>query len=273
MIMRHVLFVWVLSFCIGVTACDSPQPNTSESAAGDDQAYEAPESAPPPAPSTDRSVGPILASAYDYLYTAGTEEPAYGLYSYALFPTYSQRAEAFITELFRTTGAAGQSGISRANLNVVYLPVQQGKRSLLSHRAAVGEPLHPSEFTRELYDYALARRVLAQICAAPSDALGYLCRSDLSRGPYLFTFSRPASELSPVPPPYLFVDLSRIHPRAFSEFISAYKEQVKRTDYSDRERIDHLRLHVLNIILTAADWVGPVRGAVADTVYLSTAAE
>lgn len=266
--MRQFNIVFVLWLCLYVAACDS-----STSVDTDAPVDTEPASAPPPAPSTDRSVAPILASAYDYLYTAGTEEPAYGLYSYALFPTYSRRAEAFITELFRTTGAAGQSGINRANLNVVYLPTQRGKRSLLSQRVAVGEPLHPSEFTREFYDYALARRVLAQICAAPSDALGYLCSSDLSRGPYLFTFARPASELSPVPPPYLFVDLSRIHPRAFSEFISAYKEQVKRSDYTDRERIDHLRLHVLNIILTAADWVGPVRGAVADTVYLSTADE
>jgi len=269
--MRHFFLVWVLSLCMYAAACAAPQLPPRETVSGDDRSWKT--SASVPSPSMDRSAAPILASAYDYLYAVGTEEPAYGLYSYALFPSHSRRADAFIAELFRTTGAAGQSGINKANLNVIYLPVQQGKRSVLFDKSASGEPLHPSEFTRQIYDYALARRVLVQICAAPSESIRYLCRSDLSRGPYLFTFARPASELSPVPPPYLFVDLSRVHPRAFSEFIAAYKEQVKRTDYSDRERIDGLRLHVLNIILTAADWVGPVRGAVADTVYISTGVE
>ena len=69
-------------------------------------------------------------------------------------------------------------------------------------------------------------------------------------------------------PPYLFIDLSNVHERAFGEFIAAYKEQVKRNDFSDLERIDTFRLRVLSIILTAADWVGPIKGAVADTVHL-----
>lgn len=94
-----------------------------------------------------------------------------------------------------------------------------------------------------------------------------MCKTDLSRGPYLFTFPEPASALSPVPPPYLFVDLSSVHERAFGEYIAAYKEQVKRTDYNDRERIDSFRLRLLSIILTSADWIGPIRGALADTVH------
>ncbi len=66
--------------------------------------------------------------------------------------------------------------------------------------------------------------------------------------------------VSPVPPPFLFVDLSNVHERAFDEFVAAYKEQVKRANFSDRERIDTFRLSLLSIVLTAADWVGPIRG-------------
>ena len=65
-----------------------------------------------------------------------------------------------------------------------------------------------------------------------------------------------------------FVDLSEIHEKAFAEFVAAYEQQVARTDYTDRERIDTLRLKILNITLTAADWIRPIQGAIADTIYV-----
>jgi hypothetical protein len=91
----------------------------------------------------------------------------------------------------------------------------------------------------------------------------------LSRGPYVFTYRHPASTLSPVPPPYLFLDLSSVHERAFGEFIAAYQAQVKRTDYTDLERIDNLRLHLLSIVLTAADWIDPIKGAIANILHVA----
>ena len=60
-----------------------------------------------------------------------------------------------------------------------------------------------------------------------------------------------------------------MHEKAFGEFIAAYKEQVKRTDYSDLERVNTLRLRLLNIILTAADWIDPIKGAITDIVQLA----
>lgn len=72
-----------------------------------------------------------------------------------------------------------------------------------------------------------------------------------------------------MPPPYLFLDLSGVHEHAFSEFIAAYKEQIKRTDYTDLGRIDNLRLRLLNIVLTAADWVDPIKGAIADILHMA----
>jgi hypothetical protein len=231
--------------------------------------------APPPAPSRgvslDRAEPSIAASVYSYLYAAGSEQPDYGLYSYVLFPSYSRRAETFLANLFKTTGAVDASGIDPQHLNIIYIPTRSEKRALLLPQIADGRPPPVTPFASEFYDFAQARRLLAQICTAPSDAIRYVCRTDLSRGPYLFTFSRPASNLARVPPPYLFVDLSSVHERAFAEFVTAYKEQVKRADYSDAERIDNLRLTVLNVILTAADWIGPVKGAIADTVYMAEA--
>ena len=71
-----------------------------------------------------------------------------------------------------------------------------------------------------------------------------------------------ASALSPAPPPYLFVDLSSVHEDAFSELVSAYKEQVKRSDYSDLARIDNFKQRLLNITLTAAGAFGSITDAI-----------
>jgi hypothetical protein len=61
--------------------------------------------------------------------------------------------------------------------------------------------------------------------------------------------------------------LSDVHERAFPEIIDAFKAQVKREDFSDRAKIDTLRLKLLSIILTAADVTGPVQKAMADIVH------
>lgn len=212
--------------------------------------------------------GQILGSVYDYLYRTAIEDPGYGLYSYVLLPVHSPRAERFFTELFKTTSFVELSEITFGNLNIIYLPTRTGKLSSLIPKISDGSPPPVYLFATEFYDYALAQRLLAQICTSPSEEIQDACGTDLSRGPYLFTFTRPASGLSPVPPPYLFVDMSSVHARAFGEFIAAYKEQVKRTDYSDRERIDNLRLRILSIILSAADWVGPIKGAIANAVHI-----
>ena len=212
----------------------------------------------------------ILTSVYGYLYGAGTERPDGGLYSYALFPVRSPRAERFLEELFKTTGYVDNIGeFNLANLNLVYLPVRADKlpslKSLLRNGSApLGDP-----FATQFYDYALAQRLLTQICAEPAEVIRDACLSDLSRGPYLFTYRHPMSTLSPVSPPYLFLDLSTVHERAFGEFIRAYKEQVKRTDYTDLARIDNLRLRLLSIVLTAADWIDPVKGALTDILHLA----
>jgi hypothetical protein len=212
-----------------------------------------------PAPERRRR---ILISVYDYLTSAGQEKPGYGLYSYVLFPVYSQRAEHFLAEVFTTTGYQGDSLLEAGYLNVMYLPTRADK-------VPAGPAPSGHEFATESYNYALAQKLLAQMCASPAEVVRDLCTTDLSRGPYLLTYGRPMSTLWPVPPPYLVLDLSKVHARAFGEFIAAYKEQVKRPDYPDRERLDTLRLRVLSIVLTAADWLAPTQGALADILHVA----
>ena len=69
-------------------------------------------------------------------------------------------------------------------------------------------------------------------------------------------------------PPFLFVDLSNVHERVFKEFIAAYKQQVKRANFSDRERIDTSRLSMLSVVPIAANRLGPIRGCVVNTLRL-----
>jgi hypothetical protein len=66
------------------------------------------------------------------------------------------------------------------------------------------------------------------------------------------------------------MDMSEVHERAFPEFIAAFTAQVKREDISDREKIATLRLKLLSIVLTAADFVAPVQRATADIVHVAS---
>lgn len=211
----------------------------------------------------------ILGSVYGYLYRPATEQPLYGLYSYLLLPNISARSERFLEELFKTTSFVSLSEITVANLNIIYLPTREDKLPSLIPKITDGSAPPVHLFATQFYDYPFANKLLAQICESPSKVVHDVCNSDLSRGPYLFTFVRPSSTLVPVPPPYLFVDLSSVHQRAFGEFVAAYKEQVKRSDYSDLERVKNFRLRILNIILTAADWIGPIEETIAEVVQIS----
>lgn len=211
---------------------------------------------------------PILRSAYDYLYRVATEKPGYGLYTYLLLPFSSARSERILIELFKTTSFVEISGVSYDRLNIIYLPTRPEKVASLIPLVSDGSAPPGDLFLADYYNHTLARKLLAQVCNTPTQLLRKVCDTDLSRGPYLFTYPRPASEVISLSPPYLFVDMSNVHERAFGEFFAAYKEQMKRPDFNDIGRIDNLRLRILSIVLTAADWIDPIRGAIADTIYM-----
>ena len=210
----------------------------------------------------------IASTVYDYLFGLGKETPGYGLYTYVLFPAKSTRAERFLTAAFDTTLHAGGSSLSPDSLNLLYLPTRSDRAAqVLSMR----KPVSAKRFAHEWYDYALSQRILGTACKTPAQSTLSVCAGDLSRGPYLFTYSRPASALSSMPPPYLLADLSQVHERAFGEFVAAYKAQLKRSDYTDSQRIETFRLGLLNIVLTAADWIRPARNSLTDILHMASA--
>ena len=195
------------------------------------------------------------------------EQPGYGLYSYALFPNPSPRANEFIEDLLQSTGFASEAMIPRNNLNIIYLPVNGEYLYFLTSSEVKRKRI--GEFWSVEYNYAYAQYLLYRICDNPSDTMKRLCASDSSwGGPFLFTYTRPVSTHEYLSPPYLFVDLSTVPSRAFPEYIAAYKTQVKRADYTDAERLKTFRLDVLKVVSAAAEQIRPIAVALGDLFHL-----
>jgi hypothetical protein len=212
----------------------------------------------------------ILETGYGVLSELGKEDSGYGLYSYAILPSDTPRSEIFLTELFKEIPSLGQTAAPRPQLNILYVLLQKDRErdfATLTQTSAANAEKMGADFARSFYDYKMAHALLDHVCNPPAESVRRLCEGDLSQGPYLFTYASPASNMSSVPPPFLFVDLSGVHEQAFGEFVAAFRAQVKRDDITDQARIRTLRLGVLSIVLTAADWVNPVEKALADIVH------
>jgi hypothetical protein len=212
----------------------------------------------------------ILETGYSHLSELGREERGYGLYSYAILPSGSKRAEIFLAELFKEVPSIGQTAARHSQLNIFYVPLRrdrEGNFAALLQTSGTNAEKIGAEYSRSFYDYRMARALLDHVCNPPAEIVRVLCDGDLSRGPYIFTYASPASHMNSVPPPFLFVDLSDVHEQAFGELIDAFKSQVKSDDITDQARIRTLRLTILNVALTAADWVNPVEKALADIVH------
>ena len=212
----------------------------------------------------------ILGTAYDFLYAPGAETAGYGLYSYVILPRPGDRAVAFLRELVGRFPAAFNVTEAKKRINILYLPTKASAR---------GQPAFPPDidtaaikaFLDKNYDFAMAQDLLFHLCDRPAPAVAQLCANDLSGGPYILTYATKISDLSPLPPPFLFVDLTNVRSRAFPLFVAAYAAQVKRPDFSDGERLVDFRLELANIVLTAADWVQPVSAAVAEIAHFAEA--
>jgi len=208
----------------------------------------------------------ILATAYDFLYLPGAEAKGYGLYSYVILPRASERGVAFLRDIVGNFPSVANVPAQKNRINILYIPTKASSRDSVAFGAEV-DAAAIRKFVYEKYDYAMAQRLLFHLCDKPAPAVAQLCQNDLSGGPYLLTYATKISDLTPLPPPFLFVDLTNVHPRAFPLLVSAYASQVKRPDFADGQRLDDLSLTIANIAFTAADWVQPVRAAVADIIH------
>ena len=212
----------------------------------------------------------ISGTGYDQLKGLGREVPGYGLYSYGVLTAASPRSTAFLSEIFKSMPSTGDAGAARAQLNIFYIPTKNGT---VADLAALVETSRGDQtkmavrYSDAMYDYKMARAILNHLCSPPAKAMTSVCKGPMSGGPYILANARPASILEPVPPPFLFVDLSDINPHAYPEFISVFRAVVKQEDATDDAKLHSLRLKVLNLALTGADWSAGAKRSVVDIVH------
>jgi len=212
----------------------------------------------------------ILETGYAQLKGLGREANGYGLYSYGVLTAASPRSAAFLAEIFKSIPSIGDTAAARAQLNIFYIPTKKDK---VADLAALVEASRSDQtkmavrYSEAMYDYKTARGILNHLCNPAPKPMTSLCKGPMSGGPYILTNARPASGLEPVPPPFLFVDLSDINPHAYPEFISAFRAVVKQEDVTDDAKLHSLRLKVLNLALTAADWTSKAKRSVVDIVH------
>lgn len=206
----------------------------------------------------------MLGTVYDYLPEFGTEPQGYGLYSYILFPYQTNRVALFLRAVVGATARASQHEPDRLTLNLLLIPTRtQGYMTLRQKQGSTSQEIS-RVLAEEAYDYSSAERIFRLICRNADPRLVELCAGSRGQGPYLFSYVRPITNLDAIPPPYLFADLSGVHEEALPIFLNAYKEQVLRTDYTDLERIETLRLKFLNWVLYAKDVLHGVISIVPD---------
>ncbi len=208
----------------------------------------------------------ILGTAYDFLYAPGAETEGYGLYSYVILPRASDRGVALLSDILAHFPSTENAPAAKNRINILYIPTKASSKGKVSFPTEIATQA-VRKFVFADYDFAMVQRLLFHLCDQPAPAVAQICQNDLSGGPYLLTYATRISDLTPLPPPFLFVDLTNVHPRAFPLFVSAYAGQVKRPDFADGARLDDLSLRIANITFTAADWVQPVGAAVADIMH------
>jgi hypothetical protein len=212
----------------------------------------------------------ILARGYDQLKGPGKEAVGYGLYSYGVLTAPSARSAAFLGEIFKSIPSIDDTAAARAQLNIFYIPTKNEKVADLATLVGASRDDQAKlavRYSVAMYDYKMARAILNHLCNPPAKAMTSSCKGPMSGGPYILANARPASSLEPVPPPFLFVDLSDVNPNAYPEFISAFRVVVKQEDVTDDAKLHSLRLKVLNLALTAADWTPKVKKSVVDIVH------
>lgn len=236
-----------------------------------------------PAPPTPIIVAPILGrpapiipgsrpvieeTGYAALFKVGNEMPGYGLYSYVILAFRSDKSAALLAEIIKSTIAASQLSINKKNINALYIPIANGKQAALTQviRDDRNDLKKLGNDVDDIYDFGMARQILDHVCThAPSD-MQVLCRADTSGGPYIFTYTAPATSLDNYPPPYLFVDLTKVPEGAFPEWLSAYRSQVKQKDIHDGTWVKTFRLKLLDYAMMASSLITPVEGSVKDTI-------
>jgi hypothetical protein len=214
----------------------------------------------------------IDVSAYAFLYARGSEAPGYGLYSYAILRNGSQRSAALLKQIFRKVRNVDFITASRIETNIIYVPStrEKGKRrqdDYYKNDENIRRFLSREPKSSSSYDFEIAKQLIAAICDRPADEVKSLCQGDENGGPYIITYSKQIGSTSPLPPPFLLVDLTPVDESAFDTLVSSYLVQVRADKFDDRTKIDTFRNKLLTLILRSARSLEPITAALLGIVH------
>lgn len=186
---------------------------------------------------------------WQYLYSYGDEDYGYATYSYVLVgrdendqdatSLYFELVKAIQGSTFRADSIPEH--VSNAHFNLFLIPATDNM-SVASHKP----------------NYELSKLLLS--------ALSTTSPLKFSRpGPYIITLYQPISfgkqdDVADI----LYIDLTNMHPIAIPEVVCTYKSKILDENLGGIEKLQSLRLSLLNIALIAEDSIGFARAAYAE---------
>jgi hypothetical protein len=220
-----------------------------------------------------RDVTPqIRHTVFEFLDEDKPEDKNFGLFTYVIFVAPNVRNAIFFEALAESTPIEGRyKAQTKPYLHIFYVPVHNRiqARDYLETQPPGSLPLGSIRGHDSYYDFPFSLDLIVRYCASPLNRNTAPCPTS-GQGPYLLTTTQPLSRLDTVPSPTLLLDLSDVHEKAFGEFIPAIKEQVMSPDFTDRRKVETLRLRLLSVILTAADVVVPIKKGVESILHLAS---
>ncbi|KPJ90817.1 MAG: hypothetical protein AMJ53_12860 [Gammaproteobacteria bacterium SG8_11] len=215
----------IVAFAI---SCRSPEPKVTES------------------PSTQE---PPTAHVWQYMYAHDFEDIGYAAYSYVLVgrdesnPVASSLYFELVKAIQGSTVRAESipDNVSKAHFNLFLIPAV-GDRD-----AAFHEP-----------NYELSKLLLTLLSVASPIEL-------TNPGPYIITLPKPISmgdrnEVADI----LYVDLTHMHQAAIPEVVRTYKNKIFDKKLNGIEKLQSLRLSLLNAALITEDSIGFAKAAYAE---------
>lgn len=180
--------------------------------------------------------------------------PRYGLYTVLLTRAANPNTAKLLSELFKTTGPAGEAASARENLNLIMIPVKNAPEATRGLTTSRSEP-DPAAgaVMQRYYDYGQAELLLSSVCRPERGAeVMRVCRSAAPDGPLLVTSQRPLDGSAAMGERLLIVNLSATPSEAVPEVVVAYRKQVMRSDFGGRDELDGWRLQALNHLIKVA---------------------
>lgn len=218
-----------------------------------------------------RPLHPIAGNVFAFFDRDKPEDEGYGLYTYMLFAGPSPRNTILLRALIESTSASSKNALSHTQyLNLFAIPTHSRMKAwrLVRRQPNDLEAFGNRPGDQTLYDYGFAADVSVRLCRRDSPPGPSICPLS-KRGPYFLTIARRIQNLDPAMHPFLLVDLSDVDEQAFGEFVSALKQQVMRPDFTDRRKLETVRLSMISYILAAADVVRPVMDGLDSILKLS----